>query len=71
MRDTLLLDRRSFNICLRPLKLVTCYLRTRNALNVRSENRLSSKSVRQIKNRYPYTQTQVATLPLALCCAVR
>ena len=38
-------------ICLRPHKLVTCYLRTRNAPNVRSENRLSSKSVRQIKNR--------------------
>ena len=43
MRDMLLLDRRSFNmICLRPHKLVTCYLRTRNAPNVRSENRLSS-----------------------------
>ena len=58
MRDTLPLDRRrdrrSFNIiCLRPLKLDTCYLRTRNAPNVRSENRLSSKSVRQIKNRIP------------------
>ena len=43
----MLLDRRSFNmICLRPLKLVMCYLRTCNA---------RSESVHQIKNRYPAT----------------
>ena len=66
MRDTLLLDRRSFNmICLRPLKLVTCYLRTRTAPNVRSENRLSSKSVRQIKNRVPEIPGQLEPMILS------
>ena len=43
MRDTLLLDRRTYYvICLRPLKLVARYLRTCNAPNARSEDQLSS-----------------------------